>query len=169
MGEKIKWHPDYMSKRFENWTENLAIDWCISRQRFFGVPIPVWYRTDEKGEVNYNDVILPNISDLPIDPDIDTPDEFEEGDRGKPNGFIGEKDVFDTWFTSSMTPQIIAKWGLEDQDEMSSIFPMDIRPQSHEIIRTWAFYTIVKAYLHHDTIPWEKVVISGWILDPDRK
>ncbi len=169
MGEKIKWHPDYMSKRFENWTENLAIDWCISRQRFFGVPIPVWYRTDEKGEVNYNDVILPNISDLPIDPDIDTPDEFEEGDRGKPNGFIGEKDVFDTWFTSSMTPQIIAKWGLEDQDEMNSIFPMDIRPQSHEIIRTWAFYTIVKAYLHHDTIPWENVVISGWILDPDRK
>ena len=66
MGEKIKWHPDYMSKRFENWTENLAIDWCISRQRFFGVPIPVWYRTDDKGEVNYNDVILPNIWDMCI-------------------------------------------------------------------------------------------------------
>ena len=158
-----------MSKRFENWTQNLAIDWCISRQRFFGVPIPVWYKIDEKGKVDYNDVILPNISNLPIDPEIDIPENYQEKDRGKPNGFIGEKDVFDTWFTSSMTPQIIAKWGLPDQDEMKSIFPMDIRPQSHEIIRTWAFYTIVKSYLHSNSIPWKNVVISGWILDPDRK
>ena len=169
IGKNINWHPNYMSKRFENWTQNLAIDWCISRQRFFGVPIPVWYKIDEKGKVDYNDVILPNISNLPIDPEIDIPDNYQEKDRGKPNGFIGEKDVFDTWFTSSMTPQIIAKWGLPDKDEMKSIFPMDIRPQSHEIIRTWAFYTIVKSYLHSNSIPWKNVVISGWILDPDRK
>lgn len=168
-GRKIKWHPDYMSKRYENWTENLSIDWCISRQRFFGVPIPVWYKLDSNGNPNYKEVIIPNKDSLPIDPEIDCPEGYSDEERGAPNGFIGEKDVFDTWFTSSLTPQIVAKWGIEKYDEMESIFPMDIRPQSHEIIRTWAFYTIVKSVLHNNSIPWKNVIISGWILDPDRK
>jgi valyl-tRNA synthetase len=169
IGNSINWHPDYMSKRFENWTKNLSIDWCISRQRFFGVPIPIWYKLDDKSEIIFDSVLLPNKDNLPIDPEIDCPEGFNESERGKPNGFIGETDVFDTWFTSSLTPQIVANWGLEGKDEMESVFPMDIRPQSHEIIRTWAFYTIVKSLLHNNSIPWKNVVISGWILDPDRK
>mgnify|MGYP001217649072 CR=1 FL=1 len=169
IGNSINWHPDYMSKRFENWTKNLSIDWCISRQRFFGVPIPIWYKLDDKSEIIFDSVLLPNKDNLPIDPEIDCPEGFSESERGKPNGFIGETDVFDTWFTSSLTPQIVANWGLEGKDEMESVFPMDIRPQSHEIIRTWAFYTIVKSLLHNNSIPWKNVVISGWILDPDRK
>ena len=151
-GKEIKWHPEYMSKRYENWTENLSIDWCISRQRFFGVPIPIWYKLDSMGNPIFDEIIVPEKEVLPIDPEIDSPKGYNENDRGAPNGFIGEKDVFDTWFTSSLTPQIVAKWGQEN-DEMKSMFPMDIRPQSHEIIRTWAFYTIVKSLLHNNSIP----------------
>ena len=165
---EIDWHPDFMSKRFENWTENLNMDWCISRQRFFGVPFPLWYKLDLNLEPDFNNPIFPDVSDLPIDPSEDTPRGFSEDSRGKPNGFIGEKDVLDTWFTSSMTPQIGGKWGTEEEF-FNKILPYDIRPQSHEIIRTWAFYTVVKAALHHQEIPWKNVIISGWVLDPDRK
>lgn len=166
-GEQIRWHPDYFHKRFESWTENLQYDWNISRQRFFGVPMPVWYPLDKQGSRLLDQPIFPDVDQLPIDPMIDTPPGYTETQRDQPLGFQGEKDVFDTWFTSSMSPQIATKWTLGNQHK--ELFPFDIRPQSHEIIRTWAFYTIAKAMLHEDTIPWKHVLISGWILDPDRK
>ena len=167
-GKEISWHPEFMRKGYENWTENLQADWCISRQRFFGVPFPVWYTLDSDCNPDYENPIIASWEDLPVDPMEDTPKGYEPEQRGKPNGFIGESDVFDTWFTSSLSPQIAAHWD-ESEDKMHQIFPNNIRPQSHEIIRTWAFYTIVKSLLHHDSIPWKNVVISGWILDPDRK
>lgn len=167
-GRKIDWHPEFMQKRYESWVEGLNQDWCLSRQRYFGVPIPVWYKIDANGEVNYDDRIAPAADTLPIDPLDDCPPGYTEEQRDQPNGFTGDQDVFDTWATSSLTPQIASHW-VDDKDKHAKLFPMDVRPQSHEIIRTWAFYTIVKAYLHEREIPWRNVVISGWILDPDRK
>ncbi len=167
-GKEITWHPEFMQKRFEIWTENLLFDWCISRQRFFGVSIPVWYPMNEDGTVDFDHPILPEEDQLPVDPLLHLPKGYTEEQRDQPGGFTGERDVFDTWFTSSMTPQISSKWG-QDQDRHQRIFPADVRPQSHEIIRTWAFYTILKAHFHEDKVPWHHAIISGWVLDPDRK
>ena len=166
-GDKIEWHPPFMKARYQNWVEGLNQDWCISRQRFFGVSFPVWYPMDALGNPDYAKPIFAREEQLPVDPMSDVPDGFSEDKRGKPNGFMGDPDVMDTWATSSLTPQIASQW--PNNDRHAKIFPMDIRPQSHEIIRTWAFYTITKAWMHHQEIPWKHVVISGWVLDPDRK
>ncbi len=167
-GKKIAWHPPFMGVRYARWVEGLNQDWCLSRQRYFGVPVPVWYRIDDNGHVLHEKRLLPRFEDLPIDPLDDAPRGFREEQRDRPGGFAGDPDILDTWATSSLTPQIATRWVL-DKSRHEKLFPMDIRPQSHEIIRTWAFYTITKAYLHEGKIPWRNVLISGWILDPDRR
>ncbi|MBI4028728.1 MAG: valine--tRNA ligase [Verrucomicrobia bacterium] len=167
-GAKIQWHPPYMRARYESWVEGLNQDWCVSRQRYFGVPFPVWHPLDDEGRPHYDRPILPKPEQLPVDPLAEPAPGFDESLRGKPRGFIGDPDVMDTWATSSLTPQIASRWA-EDAARHRKLFPMDVRPQSHEIIRTWAFYTIAKAFLHERQVPWRHVVISGWILDPDRK
>jgi valyl-tRNA synthetase len=167
-GERIHWHPDFMRVRYSTWTENLQFDWAISRQRYFGVSFPLWYPLTAQGEPDLEHPLLADPATLPIDPMTTAPPGYDESRRDQPGGFTAEADVFDTWFTSSLTPQIATQW-MTDEKVHRKLFPMDLRPQAHEIIRTWAFYTIAKSALHQNSIPWRHVAISGWVLDPDRK
>jgi valyl-tRNA synthetase len=189
-GRELKWHPPYMRARYEDWVNGLTGDWCVSRQRFFGVPFPLWYPLDASGAVLYDQPIAALEAQLPVDPSTDVPDGYEASQRGQPGGFVGDPDVMDTWATSSLTPQIAghtggaaeggARAGDGDQGagegEQSSgeelfakVFPMDVRPQAHDIIRTWLFSTILRSHLDYDELPWANAAISGWVLDPDRK
>jgi valyl-tRNA synthetase len=167
-GRELEWHPQYMRARFEDWVDGLTGDWCISRQRFFGVPFPVWYPIDTGGAVLYDRPIPAREEQLPVDPSTDVPDGYEASQRGHPGGFAGDPDVMDTWATSSLTPQIAGRAG-EDEELFRKVFPMDVRPQAHDIIRTWLFSTILRSHLDEDALPWANAAISGWVLDPDRK
>lgn len=162
-GRKIKWYPEYMRVRFEQWTENLKWDWCISRQRYFGVPLPFWYskRAGEEGKI-----IPADPSQLPVNPLVDLPKGYTK-DEVTP-----DTDVLDTWATSSVSPQLSSRAITSelalDTTRHAKLYPAHLRPQAHEIIRTWAFYTILKSYLHEKTIPWETIALSGWCLAEDR-
>ncbi len=167
-GRELHWHPAYMRARFENWVNGLNGDWCVSRQRFFGVPFPVWYPIAADGRLEHDRAIRAREDQLPVDPSTDVPDGYRADQRNRPGGFAGDPDVMDTWATSSLTPQIVCGWP-DDAALFALTFPMDLRPQAHDIIRTWLFTTVLRSQLEHESLPWTNTALSGFVLDPDRK
>lgn len=168
-GKELHFHPDFMRVRYENWVKGLTTDWLISRQRFFGVPFPLWYPLDANGEPDYENPLIPSYEKLPIDPTIDVPQGYDANQRNQPHGFMAEPDIMDTWATSSLTPYIVSHWDTPEDHLFEKVFPLTLRPQGQDIIRTWLFSSIVRAELESASLPWSEATFSGWILDPDHK
>jgi valyl-tRNA synthetase len=167
-GRELRWHPPFMRQRYESWVEGLNTDWLTSRQRYFGVPFPIWYPVRDDGTVDHDAPLLADESTLPVDPSSDVPPGYDADQRGQAGGFVGDPDVMDTWLTSSLTPLIVCGWE-DDPDLFERTFPMDLRPQGPEIIRTWLFSSVLRAQQHFGRLPWSDASINGWVLDPDRK